>query len=117
MTLVKRTVAAHNKDTTRYKVAFYLQDGVEVLDFAGPMEVFAYANFDVFTVSATKAPIRSQGILKITPDYSVDDAPPADILAFFGGNAGRAVNNPDVINTFLFVPGPSYWVKRAYWIT
>lgn len=69
-------------------ICFYLQDGVEVLDFAGPMEVFAYAGFHVFTVSKTKAPIVTQGILKVTPDYSIDDAPPADIMAFFGGNAG-----------------------------
>jgi transcriptional regulator GlxA family with amidase domain len=95
MTLVKQTVAEHNKNDKRLKVAFYLQDGVEVLDFAGPMEVFAYANFDVFTVSATKDQIKSQGILKITPEYSIDDAPHADILAFFGG---EAVNNPKVID-------------------
>ena len=69
-------------------ICFYLQDGVEVLDFAGPMEVFAYAGFRVFTVSKTKNPIVSEGILKIIPDYSIDDAPPADIMAFFGGNSG-----------------------------
>jgi transcriptional regulator GlxA family with amidase domain len=102
MALVKQTVAEHDKNTKRYKVAFYLQDGVEVLDFAGPMEVFAYAGFDIFTVSATKEQIKSQGILKVTPDYSIDDAPHADILVFFGGNAGVAANNPKVIN----------WVKK-----
>jgi hypothetical protein len=44
-------------------ICFYLQDGVEVLDFAGPMEVFAYANFRVYTVSRKKEPIVTQGIL------------------------------------------------------
>lgn len=79
-------------------IAFYLQDGVEVLDFAGPMEVFAYAGYKVFTVSATQEPIKSQGILNVIPDYSVDNAPPADILAFFGGNSGAASQNPNVID-------------------
>ncbi|MEL6304115.1 MAG: DJ-1/PfpI family protein [Bacteroidota bacterium] len=78
-------------------IAFYLQDGVEVLDFAGPMEVFSYAGYKVFTVSATKSPITSQGILKVVPDYSIEDAPKADILAFFGGNSNKATNNPAVI--------------------
>lgn len=78
-------------------VCFYLQDGVEVLDFAGPMEVFSYAGFKVFTVSRKKEPITTQGILKIIPDYSIDDAPPADILAFFGGNAGVAAKDDSVI--------------------
>ena len=79
-------------------ICFYLQDGVEVLDFAGPMEVFSYAGFRVFTVSRKKEPITAQGILKIMPDYSIDDAPPADILAFFGGNAGNATKDEAVIS-------------------
>lgn len=83
-------------------IAFYLQDGVEVLDFAGPMEVFAYAGYRVFTVSATQEPIKSQGILKIIPDYSVENAPEADILAFFGGNSSAASQNPKVID----------WIQR-----
>jgi transcriptional regulator GlxA family with amidase domain len=79
-------------------VCFYLQDGVEVLDFAGPMEVFSYAGAKIFTVSKTKAPIKSQGILNITPDYDITDAPAFDILAVFGGNAGNAYNDPQVIS-------------------
>ena len=78
-------------------IAFYLQDGVEVLDFAGPMEVFAYAGYTVFTVSASQEPIKSQGILTVTPDYSIENAPKADILAFFGGNSNAASQNKDVI--------------------
>ena len=79
-------------------IAFYLQDGVEVLDFAGPMEVFAYAGYKVFTVSADQKPIKSQGILTVTPDYSIKNAPKADILAFFGGNSGAASQNKEVID-------------------
>jgi len=79
-------------------IAFYLQDGVEILDFAGPMEVFAYAGYEVFTVSKDKDPIITQGILKVMPDYSITNAPAADILAFFGGNAGVAYKDPEVIN-------------------
>jgi len=87
MTFTERQAVLNNYQK-QMTICFYLQDGVEVLDFAGPMEVFAYAGFRVFTVSKTKAPIITQGILKLMPDYSIDDAPPADIMAFFGGNAG-----------------------------
>jgi len=79
------------------KIAFYLQPGVEVLDFAGPMEVFAYAGYEVFTVSKTKESILSQGILKVTPDYSIKDAPESNILAFFGGNAHNAYADKEVM--------------------
>jgi len=79
------------------KIAFYLQPGVEAIDFAGPMEVFDYAGYEVFIVSKTKDPILSQGILKVTPDYSIQDAPKSDILAFFGGNADNAYRDKKVI--------------------
>ena len=101
MQLVKQRFAERRemrkKMDKKMTIAFYLQDGVEVLDFAGPMEVFAYAGFNVFTVSRTKEPIVSQGILKVLPDYGIDDAPPADILAFFGGNAGPSSVDPEVM--------------------
>ncbi|MBB6128327.1 DJ-1/PfpI family protein [Mucilaginibacter lappiensis] len=111
MTLVQEAVAGHQQklNLKRMKVLFYLQDGVEVLDFAGPLEVFSYAGFDVSIVSKTKDPISSQGVLKITPDYSIADAPPADILAFFGGNAGNAANDPAVIAWLKAAPAPAYY--------
>lgn len=78
-------------------VCFYLYDGVEVLDFAGPMEVFAHAGFKVFTVAKKKAPLVSQRILTIVPDYSIKNAPPANILAFFGGDEEASANDPEVM--------------------
>lgn len=98
MELLKQSEEEHKNTRKRLKIAFYLQNGVEILDFAGPMEVFNYANFEIFTVSKTKGPITSQGVLKIMPDYTLDNAPAADVLAFFGGNAGNAANDPDVIS-------------------
>jgi transcriptional regulator GlxA family with amidase domain len=93
------------KDTTKpvtYSICFYLYNGTEVLDFAGPMEVFSYAGFKIFTVSKTKAPVTVQGTLKVIPDYSIADAPPADYFAIFGGDDGVAANDPEVIN----------WIKK-----
>ena len=68
-----------------------------MLDFAGPMEVFAAAGFKVFTVSRDKGPVVSQGILRIMPDYTIDDAPPFDILAFFGGGTNAATQDAGLI--------------------
>ena len=104
MQLIKQTQEQRKRSMNEkpMTVAFYLQDGVEVLDFAGPMEVFSYSGFKVFTVSKTKQPIISQGILKVIPEYDITDAPQADILAFFGGNANAATQDEKVIN----------WVKK-----
>ncbi len=79
-------------------ICFYLYDGTEVLDFAGPLEVFSYAGFRIFTVGKTKAPVTVQGVLKVIPDYSIQDAPPADIFAIFGGDDGVAAGDPEVIS-------------------
>ena len=79
------------------RVLVYLQQGVEILDFAGPVEVFSYAGFDVHTVTADGKSIISQGVVEIVPEYSIANAPQADIICFFGGNGIGASQNAKVI--------------------
>ncbi len=95
MALVHKTAHQPVKKLT---IAFYLQDGVEALDFAGPLEVFSYGGFNIFTVSKTKKLLTAQGVLKFTPDYDIATAPPFDILAVFGGNTGPTSNDPEVVS-------------------
>ena len=74
----------------RRKVAIVVYDQVEILDFAGPLEVFSAAGngaFRVFTVAPSRAQVLSQGVLKVQPDYSVEDSPAPDILVLPGGNS------------------------------
>jgi transcriptional regulator GlxA family with amidase domain len=74
------------------KVAIVLFPGVELLDFAGPGEVFAAARgltgraFDVVTVAASRAPLTSQRFLTITPTYTFEDCPAPDIVVVPGGD-------------------------------
>ena len=109
MELILKPNIDKNTISAKKKIAFYLQSGVEVLDFAGPMEVFAYAGFEVFTVSKTKEPILSQGILKIIPDYSIEEAPQADILAFFGGNGSSTSKDKAVTDWVKAQEGIEYY--------
>lgn len=73
-------------------VAILVYEGVELLDFAGPGEVFAAARgssgraFRVFTVAEDKRPVRSQGFVEVTPEYSIGDCPAPDILVLPGGS-------------------------------
>ncbi len=73
------------------KVAIIVHEGIEVLDFTGPGEVFAAttlgekAPFEVFTVNKTTAPILSQGFLKVLPTYDIEHCPQPDILVIPGG--------------------------------
>jgi len=67
-------------------VAVLLSEGAQVIDFAGPWEVFEGVHvqeampFKLFTVAPTKEPIRATGGLRIVPDYSFADAPPARVI-------------------------------------
>lgn len=95
----------NGKDTSPRNVAIFVFQGMELLDFAGPGEVFAAARpkFKVYTVAASTEPIVSQGFVKIVPEYSIHDCPKPDLLVIPGGNTSAALMNPDVIA----------WVKRV----
>ncbi|MFK7932718.1 MAG: DJ-1/PfpI family protein [Saprospiraceae bacterium] len=104
MDLVKRTATEQEQMLDRIEnakdinVAVYMQDGMEILYFAGPVEVFTYARMNVYTVGVTKEPIISQRVVKITPEYSIDDCPTPDIIVFLGGNGTNASKNENVLN-------------------
>jgi putative intracellular protease/amidase len=72
-------------------VAIVLFPGVELLDFAGPGEVFSAAHdkdgaaFRVYTVAQSKDPVSSRGFVTITPQYSFEDCPKPDIVVVPGG--------------------------------
>lgn len=86
-----RAAGAHTSTQPR-NVAILVYEGVELLDFAGPGEVFSAARgsaaraFRVFTVAKTKAPVRSQGFVTITPEFSIADCPAPDLVVIPGGN-------------------------------
>lgn len=87
-------------------VAILIFDQVEVLDFAGPYEVFNVtaelndpAPFNVYTVAESTAPVRTRGQLSINPNYSITHMPLADILIVPGGSGSRALlRKPHVID-------------------
>ncbi len=75
-------------------VAIFIFDEVEVLDFAGPYEVFAVTGaqtqaFEVFTVAETDQPVRARNGLMVLPTHSFATAPRADIVVIPGGYGTR----------------------------
>lgn len=90
----------------KWSVGIFLFNEVEVLDFAGPFEVFSITKvheekpFTVYTVSQNGEMITARNGLKVKPDYSIEDLPPVDILTIPGGKGAREneVKNDIVIN-------------------
>lgn len=86
-------------------VAIVVYNGVEILDFAGPAEVFAAASgrgsngpdraFNVYLVSKTREPIVSQGFIDVTPDYSIADSPKPDIIVLPGGGTDSVIKDAE----------------------
>ena len=74
----------------RLKVAILVFEGVQIIDFCGPYEVFGQAGYDVFTVGAKAAPLLTAMKLQITPTYALGASPAADILLIPGGNINGA---------------------------
>jgi transcriptional regulator GlxA family with amidase domain len=91
-------------------IGIYVYDDVEVLDFAGPYEVFTTATrmhlrtsrddrmlFNVFTIGRTLDPVRARAGLKVDPDYAIDAHPVMDCLIVPGGVVNAELDKPDVI--------------------
>jgi len=82
-------------------VAIFLYQNVELLDFAGPAEVFSASGFKTYTVSVDGKNLISQRLLEIKPEYSIENAPLPDIVVFPGGNSGPSANDPRVIDWII----------------
>ncbi|MDD4889552.1 MAG: DJ-1/PfpI family protein [Phycisphaerae bacterium] len=71
-------------------VAILIFEGVELLDFAGPADVFIVAGegkaFRVVTVAASAEPLKTMGGITLKPDFAYKDAPKADIVVIPGGD-------------------------------
>lgn len=81
-------------------IGILIFDDVEVLDFAGPYEVFSRtrlqpglasrlteesAPFKVFTVAKSLDPVVAIGSLEVIPQYQFSNCPPIDLLVVPGG--------------------------------
>ena len=103
MTLVEAGSAAALPDPERKKVAILLFDGVEIVDYTGPYEMFGAAGCDVYTVAESKQPVTTAMGMVVVPKYSFADAPQPDVLVVPGGGVRAASGSAPTLE----------YVKRA----
>jgi len=97
-------------------VGIYLFPEIEVLDFAGPYEVFTTATrvaarqnsgspstFNVFAIAENLDPVRARAGLQFVPDFTLNTHPQIDLLIIPGGVVSAELEKPHVIN----------WVNRS----
>lgn len=82
-------------DGRRLRVAFVIAPGANVIDHAGPWEVFqdvvvgGRAAFELYTVSDDTRPLRATGGLQLVPDHTYESAPEPDVVVI-GAQGGRS---------------------------
>jgi putative intracellular protease/amidase len=94
----KGSQSAPRSAEPRPKVAVLIFEGVQIIDFAAPYEVFGQAGYEVFTVGATKTPLTTSMRLSVTPMYGFADAPRPDVLLVPGGNIATASADAAVLD-------------------
>lgn len=107
-------------DTATTRVGIFVFDGLELLDLAGPYEVFTSATrvheredadapplFTVFTVGRTGRPVRAHAGLRISPDHAIAGHPDIDILVVPGGVVTGELAEPDVARWIAMVASSS----------
>jgi transcriptional regulator GlxA family with amidase domain len=92
-------------------VAIFVFDDVEVLDFAGPFEVFSvagsnmpltpYSPFFTYTFGLTDAPVQARGGLRVQPTFSMANLPQPDVLLIPGGAGSRRLLKNDTLLAWL----------------
>jgi len=92
------------------EIAVVIHDGVQALDVAGPLDVFAAANgflaeadsYHCLLVGKTKAPVRSSNGMWITADLSFDEADRQfDTVLIAGGPALPTRPEDDLLSAWL----------------
>jgi transcriptional regulator GlxA family with amidase domain len=103
-----------------HRISILVFDQVEVLDFAGPYEVFTTASrvhgrihsgvqpdvaplFDVACVSRDGQPVQARAGLRVLPEYGFASAPPCDLLVVPGG----------VVDAVMQCPATLAWIART----
>jgi transcriptional regulator GlxA family with amidase domain len=91
-------------------VAILIFEDVELLDFAGPFEVFTSVSsvvtddeppFNVYTLGHHTAPLHTRYGLIVTPHYTLSNAPKPDIVVIPGGRGARKVMRDPVVLEWL----------------
>ena len=89
-------------------VAILAFDGMEVLDYAGPYEVFNVAgdlttprDFTVLSVGVGSGAATGRGGFRVVPDHTLDDCPPTDLVVIPGGAGTRPLVHDDRLLAWL----------------
>jgi transcriptional regulator GlxA family with amidase domain len=109
---VEETAKAKKQETCTVGILVF--DGVEILDFTGPFEVFSalwsdpdeqtkesHPLFRVVTIAGNDQVITCFGGLQVKPHATISNHPPLDILLVPGGHVTDVIANPRLLEWII----------------
>jgi transcriptional regulator GlxA family with amidase domain len=81
----------------RKKIAILIFEGVQIIDYTGPYEVFGQAGFDVFTVAARPDAITTVMGMNVVPKFTLENTPKPEVIVIPSGEVTQTQNDPQVI--------------------
>lgn len=113
--------SAYQQRIIMLRLGIFLFPNVEVLDFAGPFEVFSVASqlsdykiMQVSTFGETENLIRTINGLQIIPNYGLENLPFYDFLVIPGGDGSKQViQNPNLLVSIQEKIKPSKWTMSV----
>lgn len=95
--------ATHPAAARPRNLAILVFEGVQIIDYTGPWEVFGHAMsgehqqaFEIYTVAPKAGPITTAMGMSVNPKYTFANAPKADILVLPGGDVEPHMDDPKV---------------------
>lgn len=85
------------KQETIKNVAILIFDGVQIIDYTGPYELFGQQHLNVYTVSEKLKPVTTSMDMSVNPSFDFSNAPEPNILLLPGGDVDPHLQNPAVI--------------------
>lgn len=86
------------KDVEKKNVAILIFNGVEIIDYAAPYEIFGQKHLNVYTVAGSREPVTTSMNMSVNPQYTVENAPKPFVVIVPGGDIRAAQNDPKVID-------------------
>ncbi len=95
-TPLAESVQAEDRAPREVYVGILLFDGVQIIDFAAPYEVFGQAGYRISTVSADGKPVKTWMDLEVVPDLSFANARDFDVILVPGGHVHGAIGDKEL---------------------
>jgi putative intracellular protease/amidase len=92
-----------NPNNQRINVVILIFEGVQIIDYTGPYEVFGQAGFQVTTVAPSKEVLRTNMGMNVVAHHDFEDSPTPDIFVIPGGGVNSITESEEAVA----------WVKKT----